>query len=1183
MAFLNQRKNLFLRFAGLVLVLGLGLLSATAQQTTGSIVGTVKDQQSAVVNTAKVKATNVDTGFTRTASANEYGQFRIDYLPVGTYTVQAEAASFQRYVQQNVTLNVDQTLSLDIKLVVGAQNETVTVSEAPPQINTSDAVLGRTIETGEIIGLPLVNRNAYAELSLTPGVMANSMSPTTNPSGTPNMTVGLPSAAVQVNGSLDSGNGTVAFYLDGGNNITGMRNYGNPAPNPDALDEFRVETNAFEAQYGQFSGAVVTVITKSGTNRFHGALFEFNRNTDFNAYSWTPTKSPFTGKIMKNPYHRNNFGGNFGGPIKHDKAFFFFSYAGLRQVQANGVTGGVTPTAAERLGDFTADVLSGPIYMPGTSKKVLANGANAGPGCQPALISAATAGYCIPTAALDPTAANLLNVNNTVGVSIPLPTGAQVAKTGGGNYTGMYTTPTNSDEYLGKYDENIGSADHVTGTYFFVNTKSTPSGGGNINWTGNQSAATQTNLNLADVHTFSGTTANQTWITFTRAMGGRALIPVKGPANQTLASFGSNFRIQGPAGLPYLTGAGFSTGNPNAGPVTGSDNYEIRDVVSMTKGKHNFSLGGEFSLDKTMFAANLNNYGDVTFSTSAPTTTGNAIADLITGQISGFEQDSTYITHLSTWHYATFAQDNYRITPHLTANIGIRWDIDTPPVDAHDRTASFVPGQQSTVTPSAPKGMLFAGDKGIGRGITNIKFSHFSPRLGFAWDPFGDGKTSIRAAAGIFYGSVSGNEWNQPGNAMPFSIRNNFGSETSLTNIYNVGFPSTAPGGGIFPYTFTPSNPKFYPSQGIEAIPSDFKDSSVYQFNLSVQRQLPFGTSATVAYVGTLGRHLSSFVDANYAPYSTVNSSGGPLVGALSTSAASTEQRRQYDAGINLTPGTLGAITYLISDQTSNYNGLQISASKTMSKGFSVSGFFVWSRALESSNPVENGLMNAQNFGVLGKPFNATNNSMGIGGGGLREEYGPMDQNHDTNAAISGMWNIDYFHGSNKFLRGVLNGWTISPVVYLTSGAPFTVSTGSNKSFDSAGQSRPNMVPGVKAKLDPHRCRACSNGVTQAWFNNAAFTANGPGLGIGPGGADGTVGRDSLIGPGLKDMDAGLLRNIKLYRESTFQFRAEITNVMNWVSLNNPSAGNITSGSQGTITSAAGTQRVIQLGGRLTF
>lgn len=1156
-----------------VLLMLTGLMSVQAQETTGSIVGSVKDQTGAVVSDAMVKASNVNTGFSRTTSAGKSGEYRIDHLPVGLYTIAVDAASFKHFVQENLDLSVDQTLTLDVSLSVGAATETVTITDAPPVINTSTPELGRTIETDEIVGLPLVNRNVYSELSLTPGVIANSSSPTTNPSGTPNFTVGLPSAAVQVNGSLDSGNGTVAFYLNGGNNITGLRNYGNPAPNPDALEEFRVETNAFGAQYGQFSGAVVTVITKSGSNKFHGSLFEFNRNTDFNAFGWNPSPNPITGTLVKNPYHRNNFGGAIGGPIRHDKSFFFFSYAGLRQVQGGTVSGAVVPTAAERLGDFTADTFK--VNAPGTKTQV--DGTNSSPNCQIATLN------CIPSNLLDPTAANFLNISNKIGVSIPLPTGALLPASGGGRYLGVYVTPTNSDEYLAKYDETIGSKDHIEATYFYVKTTSTPSGGGNINWTGVESAAAQTNAIVSDVHAFNANTSNQAWVTFTRAYGGRTLVPVTGPANQTLGSFGSNFLIQGPAGLPYLTVSGaFNTGNPNAGPVTGSDNYELRDSVTLTKGKHNLTFGAEFALDKTQFLANLNNYGDVGFSTSAPTTTGNAIADFIAGQTSSFEQDSTYVTRLSTWHVAGFLQDNYRVTPRFTANLGIRWDIDTPPVDGHDRTASFVPGQQSTVTPSAPKGQLFPGDAGIGRGIIGTAFTHFSPRVGFAFDPFGDGKTSLRAAAGVFFGIPSGNEWNQPGNAAPFSIRNQFGPTPSLTNVYGgpaYNFPSTAPGGGIFPYTFTPSAPRYYPNTSIEAIDPNVKYSSVYQVNVSVQRQLPYKVSLTTAYVGTFGRHLQTFVDANYAPYSTI-------FGTPSTASSSLDRRRQYDAGAPGAAGTLTGITELISDQTSNYNGLQISASKALSHGFTVSGFYVWSRSLESSNPVENGLSNAQDFGVLGKPFTATNNSLGAIGGGLQEERGPLDQNHDNNAAISGIWKFDYYHGSNRILKGAANGWQISPVLYLISGGPFTVNTGSNRNFDSAGQSRPNAVPGISPKLDPHRCRVCAtNSVTQAWFNNKAFAVNGPGTpgGIGPGGADGNVGRDSLIGPGLKDLDAGLFRNVAFERNIVFQFRAEITNVLNWVNLSNPSSGNITSANNGTITSATGTQRVIQLGGRLTF
>jgi hypothetical protein len=1208
MTLVSQRSNLFGQLAGFVLLVGLALLPAGAQQTTGSLIGTVKDAQGALITTATVKATNVDTGFSRSAPANSYGEYRIDYLPVGSYTVEATATGFERFIQKNIALDVNQTLAVNLILAVGAASQTVTVTEAPPVVNTSDATLGRTIEPAEVIGLPLVNRNVYTELSLTPGIMANSSSTTQNPSGTPNFTVGLASEDIQVNGSLDSGNGTVAFYLDGGNNITGMRNYGNPAPNPDAVEEVRVDTSAFAAEYGEFSGAIVSVITKSGTNKFHGSAFEFNRNTDLNAYTWGAVPGS-----AKAPYHRNQFGETVGGPIKHDKAFFFGSYAGLRQIQGGTVSGATVPTLAERQGDFTQSSLtSGLIYKPGTGKTVLENGVNSGPGCQ--TISAATAGYCIAQADLDKTALNLAPTTpGTSLVSIPLPNGAAVAKTGGALWSGIYNTPTNSDEYLAKYDENLGAKDHLGVTYFFVKTTSTPSGGGNILWTGVQSHSAQTNANISDVHTFSPTVANQTWLTFTRAMGGRTMVPVIGQPNQTLASFGSNFTIQGPPALPQLTGAGFNTGNPNAGPVTGSDNYELRDMVTLTKGKHNLSLGGEFALDKTMFLANLNNYGEITFSTSAPTSTGVALADFMTGQISAFEQDSPYVTHLSTWHAAFFAQDDYRVTPRLTVNLGLRWDIDTPPVDAHNRTESFVPGQQSTIAPGAPAGVVFPADKGIGRGIVSTPLGHFSPRLGFALDPFGDGKTSIRAAVGIFYGSKSGNEWNQPGNNSPFAIRNAFGSETSLTNIYNVGFPSTAAGGGIFPYTYNPSSPKFYPSGSIEAIGPNFKDSSIYQYNFSVQRQLPYRVSATAAYVGTLGRHLGTFIDANYAPYATVNASGGPLVGAPSTSAASYEQRRQFDGGINLTPGTLNGITYLLSDQTSNYNALQVTASKAMARSFTVNGFYVWSRALESGEFVQNGEMTgAQDYGYFGHPFTAQNNSMGAVGGGLGEEYQPMANNRNQNAAISGMWTPNYVHESNKVVSELVNGWTISPIVYFQSGLPNTVSSGSNLNFDSKGNSRPNST-GVPFKLGVHRCRVCGatgqspNSVLTQWFNSTyvaadktnmaaaqaagmSYILNGPGVtgGIGPGGADGNVKRGTIIGPGLKQMDAGLLRDVSIEGKVVFQFRFEVTNVMNWVNLNNPSTGNITSGSQGTITSTANssngdTQRIMQLGGRLTF
>src|SRR5262245_55184852 len=884
-------RNLSLRkiqFAVLALLLAFPL-AAAAQVTTATIVGAISDPTGAILPGAQVTARNVDTGLTRTVTSGEDGAYRLEFLPVGAYVLEVTANGLQKTIRSGIVLHVNDTVRVDVTLTVGKVSETVNVTEAPPAVNTSTAEIGRTIQSAEIASLPLVDRNVYTLLDLTPGVQSNNNGVASASTGTSTLILGFPEQRTLINGGTDGGTGSVNYYLDGGSNMTNLRNTGNILPNPDAIKEFRVQANSYDAEYGRFANGIINVLTKSGTNKYNGSLFEYLRNDIFNANEWGS-------QLAKAPLRRNQFGGTVGGPIKRDKTFFFFSYSGLRQITSSFLSGAVVPTALERVGNFTASGTKP--TDPATGKTFVCNGVT---------------GVICPDR-LDPVAMKIINDF--------IPT----SNVAGSKWQGNVPSPFDTDEVLAKVDHQLNAGRRLTFNYFTTAGSNTvKAGSGNLPWASQQFNWRQHNLNLSDTWVISPTKINQAWITYTRNFGGRLNLP-----QNSLGDLGSAFTIQGTPSLPQITVSGFFTlTNSIGGPTAGTNFYSIRDVFSWTKGNHSLRLGGELSLNKDIQQTLLNNYGVFTFNNGV---TKNALADFLIGIPSAVTQDSPVTGYTNTWYTALFAQDDFRIHPRLTLNLGLRWDVQTPPTDPFNRVTNYVPGQKSTVIPTAPVGAQFYGDPGVERGGIPVSYSHFSPRVGFAWDIAGDGKTSIRGAFGLFYGSISGNEWNTMTNFQPFSTRLTFTNINQKTNAQGVplGASLVNPynafvGGNPFPYKGT-----FTTGGGLFAVAPDFVWPRTYQMNVSVQRQVTKDLVVGAAYVGTLARNLPFGRDVNY-----------PVVNATATSAGANILARR--------PNPLfGAVLELDSDQEASYHGLQITAAMRMSHHVSFNSFYTYSKTRSS-------------------------------------------------------------------------------------------------------------------------------------------------------------------------------------------------------------------------------------------
>ncbi len=722
----------------------------------------------------------------------------------------------------------------------------------------------------------------------------------------------------------------------------------------------------------------------------------------------------------------------------------------------------------------------------------------------------------------DPVAMRILNE------SVPL------ANVPGNIWQGYIPSPYDTDEFLVKIDHQLNQAHRLSGSYFITTGENTThAGSGNLPWALYEFNWRQHNVNVSDTWVISDSKINQLWFSFNRNFGGRLNVPEK-----FLSDYGSAFIGQGAPAVPQIVVSGYFTlTNAIGGPKAGGDFFSVRDVMSWNRGKHAIKLGGELSYNETIQDTLLNNYGVFTFSNAV---TRNGLADFMLGIPSNVTQDAPVTALWNSWYGALFAQDDYRIASNLTLNLGLRWDVQTPGTDPQDRFVTYVPGQKSVVRTDAPVGQLFYGDPDVERGVISTSWNHISPRVGVVWDPFGDGRTSIRAAGGVFYGSISGNQWNTMTNFQPWSTRLTFTNTGRGVNAAGVPQGATLsnpynnyPGGTPFPY-----NGSYTVGGGMFGVDLDFDWSYAYQTNVGIQRQITNVFGVGVAYIGTFLRNLPLGRDVNY-----------PVVTPTATNNGANILSRRPNP-------QFGQVLMLDSDQYSNYNGLQVTFNMRKWHNVVMNGYYTLSKTMSSAqlhnNTTQGG---AQNFSRL------------------EDEYGraDTDQRHVFSASFN--WDLDYYDGDSAFWRGLLNGWSVGPIIKLRSGLPFTVTNGNvDANLDGNTADRAQVIG------DPH----IDDPTPQQWFNTAAFAQNRIVTGVA---TNGNSPRNFLEGPGYKVVDLAVSRSVQLPGRSRLTFRAEATNAFNIVNYDQPGASvpsGATSTTFGVIRSAKAMRRV-QLGVRWTF
>jgi len=1161
-------RRLGLLLALIVLTFGLGR-SALAS-VTASVLGTVKDQTGAVISGAQVTATNIETHVAQTASTNAQGFYVFSALQPGKYEVTINLPGFKAFKQTGIGLNVNDAVTVDATLQIGHADEVVTVSSNALQVETASTQLGEVIEDTQITSVPLNGRSYTDLLALQPGV-ANANSGIGGGSSSTNtfQSGGFQLPAVSgdqnpgnqsVNGMRESANG----YLLNGISVQEFAFSGTAVvPNLDSLSEFRIITNNFDSEYGNFAGGQINVVTKAGTDSFHGNVFEFLRNTDFDAANYFDQGA-------RGPFQQNQFGGTVGGPIKKNKVFFFADYQGNRNVVGVSTGNIAVPTAAERAGDFSAvqSSLNGTVLgtaWASTLSSKLGYTVTAG---EPYYAAGCTSNSAcvfpnaqIPTKVISPISTNVLALG-----AIPL-----------GDGSGHFATSSNSqrltdNKMSGRVDANTRFGT-LFGYYSFDQyslanpypVATVPGFGANT--TGRTQA-----VDIGDTKTVGSNAVNEARIGFLRLkdfLNNPAATKTATLSGLGFATAGTPGAITpltpGIEGVPEMDFENFSIGVPSRvlglieNTFQGSDNY------SLLIGRHSIKFGAASHF--TQMSEELHNVENGYFQFNQALETGVDFADFLIGAPGVFEQAQTPAGNTRSFYVGAFAQDSWRIRSNVTLNYGVRWDVISPWWEKHNEIETLKLGEQSVVFPNSPAGWVFPGDPGIPRTIAPIRYNNFAPRLGLAYSPSfqsgffakllgAPGATSIRLGYGMFYSAFEGGyDFSVIGDAPYGAFYSANG--TSFANPYETratGAITASP----FPYSFPPTNVSAKnPDSSVQAStfgtigtsPAFDPNNRVpyaEQYELSIQRQISSADLLTISYVGTQGHRLLVTKEAN--PVNQTACYKGYLLGSTDPNycgpnSEPTSLRAPF--GVNF--GSEGQFTAI---GKSSYNSAQVNF-KHKSGPLQVMLGYTYSKALDDSSA----------FGEQVNPFDS-NLTRGLSSFNIPHNF---VASYNYNLPIARL-------GGPKM---IVDGWALSGIIAYSRGLPVYIFENDDHSLLGTNNSgplplgidTPNYSGGSVKTMNPRK----SN---NSFFTTSAFSAETIGQ-------LGTARRRFFSGPGLDNYNMSLLKDTKILDRYTLQFRAEFFNVFNHTQFSSVN-GNFNSSTFGQATGAAD-PRLGQLALKLAF